>query len=100
MELGESAGQGFQISHQEGKRYIGEVSHPAQITEAIQQFSNVKATSQVLTGSAQALFSGQTRPVQVYGIELDAHLAVSDFGNQIRRGSLVGFRKSLGQCSS
>ena len=94
MELAQSPGQSFQISHQDGKRYIGEVSYPAQVTEAIQQFSNVKATSQVLTGSAQALFVGQTRPAQIYGIELDAHLAASDLGNQIRRGSLEDFRKS------
>ncbi len=96
MDVAKGSGQSFQVAHQDGKRYIGEVSHPAQISEAIREFSNVKATSQVLTGNALAHFNGQSRPAQVYGIELDPHLAVSDLGNQIRLGSLDDFRKSPG----
>lgn len=99
MELESSDGsspQGFQITHQEAKRYIGEVAQPALITQAIEEFSNVKATSQVLTGSARLNIRGQERPAQIYGIELDAHTAVSDLGNQIRLGSLNEFRNSPG----
>ena len=88
--------QSFRISHQEGKRYIGEVAQPAQITQAIEEFSNVRATSQVLSGSTQIKLRGQTRPGQIYGIEQDAHLAVSDLANQVREGNLQDFRKSPG----
>ena len=88
--------QSFQITHQEAKRYIGEVAQPALITQAIEEFSNVKATSQVLTGSVQLKLRGQERPAQIYGIELDAHTAVSDLANQIRIGDLESFRSSPG----
>ena len=99
MELAATAQnpqQSFQISHQDGKRYIGEVAQPAQVTQAIEEFSNVKATSRVLTGSTEIQLLGQARPGQIYGIDVDAHLAVSDLANQIRAGTLQDFRKSPG----
>jgi lipoprotein-releasing system permease protein len=99
MELAsesEAPHQSFQISHQEGKRYIGEVAQPEEISQAIREFANVKAISQVLTGNAQMQIRGQELPAQIYGIELDAHTAVSDLQNQIQLGNLDDFRKSPG----
>lgn len=85
---------GFQISHKEGKRYVGDVAQPELVADAIRQFGNVSGISKVVTGNGQLVLRGQTRPVQVYGIELDDHLGVSDLDEQIVFGDLADFRKT------
>ena len=82
MSVDES-GEGFQISHKEGKRYVGDVAQPELVADAIRQFGNVAGVSRVVTGSGQLVLRGQTRPVQAYGILLDDHLGVSDLSEQI-----------------
>jgi len=87
-------GEGFQISHKEGKRYVGDVAQPELLADAIRQFGNVAGVSRVVTGSGQLALRGQTRPVQAYGILLDDHLGVSDLSEQIVFGELSDFRRT------
>ena len=65
MSVDES-GEGFQISHKEGKRYVGDVAQPELVADAIRQFGNVAGVSRVVTGSGQLVLRGQTRPAGVW----------------------------------
>jgi len=93
MSVDEEGG-GFEISHKEGKRYVGDVAQPELVAEAIRQFGNVAGVSKVLTGNGQLVLRGQMRPVQAYGIVLDDHLGVSDLAEQVVFGSLTDFRRT------
>ena len=94
MSVDDQDGGGFQISHKEGKRYVGEVAQPELVADAIRQFGNVSGVSKVVTGNGQLVLRGQTRPAQIYGIVLDDHLGVSDLDEQIVFGELSDFRKT------
>jgi len=87
-------GSGFLVSHQEGIKYIEGVEEPKSIIAALQEFHNVSGTSAVLRGNVLVRSSFKNESAQVFGINLDEHLKVSDIGHQIAQGDLATFRAS------
>ncbi|MBT5691973.1 MAG: ABC transporter permease, partial [Opitutae bacterium] len=45
MSVDDQESGGFQISHKEGKRYVGDVAQPELVADAIRQFGNVSGVS-------------------------------------------------------
>lgn len=76
------------------RKYIEGVEDPELITKALQLFHNVSGTSTVVEGSVIADSTFKNDSAKVYGIDLDAHLVVSDLANQVKHGtgSLENFR--------
>ncbi len=62
--------------------------------DALRQFENVAATSPVLRGNVLVRSSFKNESAQVFGINLDEHLKVSDLSHQIVEGELATFRES------
>jgi lipoprotein-releasing system permease protein len=79
-------------AREEGRKYIEGVQEPKLIIDALKSFANVSGASPVLHGNIQVRSSFKNETAQVYGIELDEHLKVSDLKSQIRSGSLDEFR--------
>lgn len=78
----------------DARKYIEGIEEPVRMMEALREFSNVAGVSMVLRGSVTADSSFKNEAASVYGIKLEDHLAVSDLGRQIVRGSLEEYRKS------
>jgi lipoprotein-releasing system permease protein len=93
MEAG-SYGSGFSIRSTEGHKYIEGIEEPKLLMDALKQFPNVLAVSEVLHGAVLIKSSFKSESVQAYGINLDDHLRVSELGNQIVRGDLDTFRST------
>ena len=88
-----AAGSDFAVSQrEEGRKYIEGVQEPKLILEALKNFSNVYAASPVLRGSILVRSSFKNETAQVFGIELDDHIKVSDLASQIYAGDLDVFR--------
>jgi lipoprotein-releasing system permease protein len=91
-----SAGGGsdFLVSHREGVKYIEGVEEPKAVISALKEFSNVSGTSAVLRGNVLVRSSFKNESAQVFGINLDEHLKVSDLSHQIVQGDLATFREA------
>ncbi len=77
---------------EEGRKYIEGVQEPKLILEALKNFGNVAAASPVLRGNVLVRSSFKNESAQVFGINIDDHLKVSDLGSQVVFGSLEEFR--------
>ena len=88
------AGSDFLVSHREGVKYIEGIEEPKAVVGALREFSNVLGTSAVLRGNVLIRSSFLNATAQVFGINLDEHLKVSDLGHQIVQGDLATFRSS------
>ncbi len=84
----------FHYSHRNSKRYIPGIVNTEQVMDAVRQFRNVSGISPVLKGTVNLINSGRSRAVEIYGINLQSHLMVSDLEEQIVNGSLQRFRES------
>ncbi|WP_414663824.1 ABC transporter permease [Horticoccus sp. 23ND18S-11] len=83
------------FAQEEGVKYIEGVEEPARIMEALREFENVRGISAVVNGVVQITSSFKTEnSPQVFGINLEDHLQVSDLGEQITSGSLDTFRET------
>jgi len=82
----------LQNSQDNLRKYIPGVQFPGQITNALKQFENIAAISPVLRGNVDLDSNSRIQPAQIFGINLEDFLAVSDLGHQIIRGSLDSFR--------
>jgi lipoprotein-releasing system permease protein len=89
-----SGGSGFQVRQSEGVKYIEGVDYPDQIAAAVKRFASVRGVSAVLRGNVQVTSSFKTEDAQVFGINLQDHLRVSDLGHQIVAGDLGKFGES------
>ena len=87
-------GSDFIISHREGVKYIEGVEEPKLVISALNQFANVSGTSAVLRGNVVVRSSFKNETAQVFGINLEEHLKVSDLQHQIVQGDLASFRES------
>jgi lipoprotein-releasing system permease protein len=92
--MGASGGSDFEFRQKEGVKYIEGIEQPDQIKATVSRFANVAGVSAVLRGNVQLLSSVKTDDAQIFGIDLDDHLRVSDLGQQIVAGSLQKFRES------
>jgi lipoprotein-releasing system permease protein len=89
-----AGGSEFQILQRDGVKYIEGVEEPSLIMNALRDFSGVTGVSQVLRGNAQLTSALKTEDAQVFGINLDDHLMVSDLEHHVVVGSLAKFRES------
>jgi lipoprotein-releasing system permease protein len=87
-------GSDFLVSHREGVKYIEGVEEPKNVVSALREFSNVSGTSAVLRGNVLVRSSFKNESAQVFGINLDEHLKVSDLAHQIVQGDLATFREA------
>ncbi|MCH2613787.1 MAG: ABC transporter permease, partial [Opitutales bacterium] len=82
----------FFITDEKNRRFVEGVEHPDKVIESIMQLQNVEAASPVIKGTIQLESPLRKDNGQVYGINLDDHIAVSALEDQIQHGSLVDFR--------
>ena len=87
-------GSDFLVSHREGVKYIEGVEEPKAVINALKEFANVSGTSAVLRGNVLVRSSFKNESAQVFGINLDEHLKVSDLNHQIVQGDLATFREA------
>ena len=92
----EAGGYGSPFEIQlEDRKYIEGIDYPQELIEKLMTFSNVKAVSEVLHGSNVTIRSSfKNDAIQVFGINLEDHLNVSNLESQIVEGSLSDFRLS------
>jgi lipoprotein-releasing system permease protein len=92
---GSEGGSNFRIAmRNEGKKYIEGIEEPKLLTDALRRFTNVAGVSSVLRGGVFIRSSFRSEGVQVFGINLDDQLQVSDLEHQIVQGNLDDFRSS------
>ncbi len=89
---GQSGGATDTVSLAKERKYISGVEFPGQITTALRQFENVAGVAPVLRGSIDLDGHFRQQAAQIFGINLDEFLAVSDLGRQIVSGQLGKFR--------
>lgn len=85
-------GSDFEVQQKAGRKYIQGIQEPKLVIDALKEFPNVLAVSEVLFGSVTINSSFTSESIKVYGINLEDHLRVSQLGNQIVRGELETFR--------
>lgn len=79
---------------QEGRKYIEGVQEPKLILDALKDFPNVSGASAVLRGNVLVRSSFKNENAQVFGINLEDQLKVSDLRSQVISGSLEEFRST------
>ncbi|MDR1009868.1 MAG: ABC transporter permease [Opitutaceae bacterium] len=76
------------------RKYQEGVAEPRLVSEAIRRFPDVANVSAVLRGNIGIQSATREDAGQVFGVELEDHLAVSDLGRQIIMGGIDDFGKS------
>jgi len=89
---GGAGGAADAVSLSKERKFIPGVQYPEQIADALSQFENVAGISPVLRGSIELDSNSHLQPTQIFGINIDEFLAVSDLGRQIVNGRLDDFR--------
>ena len=90
---GNEGGSNFRIAMRtEGKMYVEGIEEPKLLADSVRQFANVAGVSEVLHGGVEIRSPFKKDQVQVYGINLDDQLRVSDLEHQIVQGNLDDFR--------
>lgn len=89
----QESGRSFQFGKARGRKYRPGVEHADKVIEAIGQFKNVLAASKVLRGGVEISNNFKEEPAQLYGIEKDTHILVSDLEEQIVFGSMFEFQR-------
>jgi lipoprotein-releasing system permease protein len=87
-------GSDFVVRQKDGRKFIEGVEEPKLVIEALKEFPNVLAVSEVLYGAVIVKSSFKNDSVKVYGINLEDHLRVSKLRDQIVRGDLSAFGRS------
>ena len=91
---GDDSGSTFQIAEKEGRKYIEGIQEPQLLMSALRRFANVSGVAEVLHGNVILHSSFKSDTAQIYGINLDDFVKVSDLGSQIVDGNLDDFRNS------
>lgn len=89
----QDTGRSLEFGRASGRKYRPGVEHADKVIEAIYQFRNVIAASKVIRGGVEVSNSFREEPGQLYGIEKDTHILVSDLEEQVVFGSLLDFQK-------
>ena len=84
------------FAQREGVKYIEGIEEPQLIADAVRSFPNVRGVSAVVRGNVQITSSFKTEDAQVFGINLEDHIRVSDLAEQITNGKLTDFRDAAG----
>lgn len=86
--------QEVMVASQRQRKYYPGIADAYRIIEVLSQVPEVIACSPVVEGHAFLRSGFSTEAVSVQGIDLEAHLKATDFGKQVRRGSLDDFRNN------
>ncbi len=89
---GEGSRSRFHIANRESRRYIEGVESPRLVREALSQFGNVSAVSEIVRGSVLVQSALRGDSGQILGINLDDHLAASDLASQVILGGIDAYR--------
>ncbi len=92
MELENEDGSSWVIENTENFKYIEGIEHPLEVIQALKKFESVTGISEVLTGSVLLASNFRSYTGQIFGVNIDDHIAVSDLENQIVFGDLNDFR--------
>jgi len=95
LEAG-SYNSGYEVRQKEGQKYIEGIEYPDILTNGVKSFHNVSGVSAVLRSTVTIRSSFREQTGQIYGINLEDHLKVSDLASQIIEGSLNDFRVQEG----
>ena len=82
------------VKVESGRTYIEGVSEPRLQIAAIARLSEVTGISEVVRGNVMVQSATREESAQVFGINLNDHLKVSDLGKQIVMGSASDFQES------
>ncbi|OAM88494.1 ABC transporter permease [Termitidicoccus mucosus] len=82
------------VEVESNRKYQEGVAEPGRLIDAIKRFPDVSGVSEVLRGNVSIQSATREESGQVYGIELENHMAVSDIGRQIVVGNMDDFRKA------
>lgn len=91
MEVGDSD---FEISMEDGLKYVEGIEYPKEILDAVLRFKEVVAAAPVLRGSARIVGNFREMYCAPYGIDLDMHMGVSDLDQQMVFGTIRDFRSN------
>lgn len=80
--------------HPPHRRFFEGIDNAGEIMRVSRQFSNVVACSPVLRGTLSAQAGFQNATVDLFGINLAAHLQTTNLAQQIESGSLDDFRNN------
>lgn len=89
----QDTGRSYEFGRASGRKYRPGVEHADKVIEAIYQFKNVIAAAKVIRGGVEVSNNFREEPAQLYGIEKDTHILVSDLEEQVVFGSLLDFQK-------
>jgi len=89
---GANTDSNFQVVEKEGRKYIEGIQQPKLIMDALRRFNNVSGVAEVLRGDVIINTSFKNDRAQVYGINLEDYLKVSNLSGHIVQGSLEDFR--------
>jgi lipoprotein-releasing system permease protein len=87
----------FQVVEKEGRKYIQGIEQPKLLMDALRRYNNVSGVAEVLHGDVFINSSFKNDSAQVYGINLEDYLKVSDLGAHIVEGSIEEFRDEPGE---
>lgn len=89
-----NGGSSTLLAMNEHRKYIEGVRHPYGIKQALRAHDHVTGVSEILRGSVELDTHFRSTLIEVYGINLDEQLRVSNLDEHIIRGSLESFRES------
>ena len=93
MAIKNQSGQTLtRVSLSKERRYVVGVQYPDKIMEGLKQFENVAGASAVLRGNVEIDSNFRVETAEIFGVNLDDHLNVSDLAHQIIFGELDDFR--------
>ncbi len=81
----------FQIEVDDSRRYVEGIEYPSLLRQALRDFAEVTAISEVVRGDVAADSGFREQAAQINGIRLDDHLAVTRLSDQIQQGELADF---------
>ena len=89
-----SAGSDFAVREKEGRKYIEGVEEPDLLVQGLRAFANVSGTSKVLRATVLVTSAFKNDSAQIFGVNIDDHVKVSDLDRHIAVGSLVDFKQT------
>jgi len=82
------------VTDRDSRRYVEGVRHPQRVIEAVSGLSNIAAASSVLKGNVAIQSPLRKDSAQIYGIEIEDHMAVSDIEEQMVFGAIQSYRET------
>ncbi len=83
----------FSFAHTEGRKFVKGIDNPRQLINAVNEFRNVSAVSEVIRGEISLSNNFITERVSLHGIDLENHISVSDLEDTIVYGDLNEFSR-------